>query len=201
MSGHAVEIFTKMFDHYKHSDKPYTDFNKKDMEHLLILTCIDKRITCKVLGQLSEMSYIYRNGGAATNTDDVVRTLSTAIAEAGIEEIIILLHTDCLFEKLTESEIRHNLHENLGPCTAEFHHGKLEHKHCSHSGSHNRDKDHYADGVAYQTFKDIRKTVIDRVAQLRGMQLISRYVRIIGMYYDVDADKIVRVIDSCPKKP
>ena len=194
----GAETFIKMIEHYKHSSEEYP-LEESAVDQTMIISCMDKRILPHVFRQLSERSYIFRNGGARI-TDDVIRSASPAIAEASVNEIILLLHTDCLFNKLTDSEIRHDLHKNLGPCVTEFKHDKPVARECTHSGHNNRDKIHNADYIAFATFKDLRQAVIDGVKRLRESTLISKHVRISGMYYNVETGKIVPVAES-PAKP
>lgn len=194
----GAETLIKMVNHYKNSTTEYP-LAHESVEHAMIISCIDKRILPHVFRQLSEHSYIFRNGGARI-TDDVIRSASPAIAEAGVDEIILLMHTDCLFNKLTDEEIRHDLHKNLGPCTAEFACDKQVSRTCQYSCHHNRDEIHNADYIAYATFKDLRQAVIDGVKRLRESTLISKHVRISGMYYVIETGKIVPVAES-PSRP
>lgn len=198
MSQHrGAETFIKMVNHYQHSSEEYP-LEEGDINQTMIISCIDKRILAHVFKQLADHSYIFRNGGARI-TDDVIRSTAPAIAEAGVNEIILLMHTDCLFGKLTDEEIRHDLHKNLGPCVAEFKYDRPVARECTHPGHNNRDKIHNADYIAFATFKDLRQAVIDGVKRLRESTLISKHVRISGMYYNVETGKIVHVAESPAK--
>lgn len=185
----GAEAFLKLCE-YHSKKKEDCPISAGTFDQVLIISCIDKRILSHVFKQLSDHAYIYRNGGSRP-TEDFFRSASAAIAEAGVDEIILLMHTDCLFEKLTDNEIRADLYKNLGPCARDG-----DSRKCEHSGHCNRDKIRNADYIAYATFKDLRRAVEDGVARIRQNPLISKYVRISGMYYDVDKDKVIPVTES-----
>lgn len=190
----GAEIFIEMVAYYKTSTGVFP-LAPGAMDHVLIISCIDKRILGHVFERIADTSYIFRNGGARI-TQDVIRSAAPAIAEAGVNEIILLMHTDCLFHKLTDCEIRQDLHKNLGPCTSEFVDGRPVARECEFSSKCNRDKHRKANCINFDTFKNLRKAVIRSVKNLRQSALISRHVRISGMIYVVETDEIIYVIDD-----
>lgn len=92
----------------KYADK----LPSKPRKNLAILTCTDTRLNpIRIFHINVGDAEILRNAGNKI-TDDVIRSLTTAIAN-GITEIIILGHTDCSLTKLNRLEVVQALH-NLG---------------------------------------------------------------------------------------
>lgn len=157
-------------------------------KHFAILTCMDPRINpCKIMHISEGEAYTIRNAGGRAS-DDAIRSLIVSTRLAATTEIFVIHHTDCAMMKFTDDEMRADLKKSLGPC-------KL-HEHCQFA-PHNRDKIGNADYVAFLTFKDLKKSVVDDVKRLREQPLISRKVKISGYIYDVKTGKLIRVRKAC----
>jgi carbonic anhydrase len=157
-------------------------------KHFAILTCMDPRIDpCKILRISEGDAYVIRNAGGRAS-DDAIRSLVVSTRAAATTEYFVIHHTDCAMAKFNDAEMREDLKRNLGPCKL---HGKCPISPC------NRDKIGNADYVAFLTFKDLKKSVIDDVKRLREQPLISKKVKISGYIYDVHTGKLIRVRKAC----
>ena len=175
----------------KYADKFTDDLKNLTFEatkHFAILTCMDPRIDlCKCLGIKEGDAYTIRNAGGRAS-EDAIRSLVVSIRAAAVTEIFVIHHTDCAMQKFTDDEMRADLKKSLGPC-------KL-HEKCPFAPC-NRDKIGNADYVAFLTFKDLKKSVIDDVKRLKEQPLISKKVKISGYIYDVATGKLIRVRKAC----
>ena len=90
---------------------------------LAVLTCIDARIDpLRLLGLEPGDANVLRNAGARA-TDDVVRSLVVAQRLLGVEEVLVMGHSDCGLEGVTNEEIRQQIRESGVPEAAgmDFH--------------------------------------------------------------------------------
>lgn len=155
--------------------------------HCAISTCMDRRIrTEEFTSQLGvDDAYICRNAGGRT-TEDTIRSISAAIRLFAVDTIFVVLHTGCGLEAVTDIQYRHLLHENLGPAT-------LDSKFKRPYDPRNSDKYRVADNIAFLSFKDLPRAVVDDVAKLRMHPLISPKVRIYGYFLDIESGELHEV--------
>ena len=73
---------------------------------LAVVTCMDARIdVLGVLGlQLGE-AHVMRNAGGRV-TDDVLRSLALSVNELGVDTVVVMQHTRCGLEGVTDDELR-----------------------------------------------------------------------------------------------
>jgi carbonic anhydrase len=78
-----------------------------------VLTCMDSRIDVFALFgmQLGEV-HVLRNAGGVV-TDDVIRSLTISQRALGTRSVVLIHHTGCGLESLTE-EFRHDLEMEVG---------------------------------------------------------------------------------------
>ena len=106
-----VFVKNKMYEQYKTSKYP----DKK----IAILTCMDTRLTellPAALGLKNGDVKIIKNAGGVTSHlfGSVVRSLLIAIYELGIEEIMVIGHTDCGVGHMdSDSMIRHMIDRGI----------------------------------------------------------------------------------------
>lgn len=82
--------------------------------HLTIVTCMDSRIDVfKVLGLENGEAHIIRNAGGVI-TDDVIRSLCLSQRFLGTQEIVLVHHTDCGLQHISEDEFKTKLESELG---------------------------------------------------------------------------------------
>ena len=83
-------------------------------KQLAIVTCMDSRIDVfAVLGLENGEAHILRNGGGVI-TDDVIRSLAISQRKLGTREVMLIHHTDCGMQKITDDGFRAELQEATG---------------------------------------------------------------------------------------
>ncbi len=81
---------------------------------LAIVTCMDSRIDAfQVLGLKNGEAHIIRNAGGVI-TDDVIRSLCISQRSLGTREIVLLHHTDCGLQRVSEDAFKAELEAELG---------------------------------------------------------------------------------------
>ena len=84
---------------------------------LAVLTCLDARIDpLALLGLEPGEANVLRNAGARA-TEDVVRSLVVAQRLLGVEDVLVIGHTDCGLEGLSNEDVRVRVREAGGPDT------------------------------------------------------------------------------------
>ena len=79
-----------------------------------VVACMDARMPiAAILGLDSGDAHIIRNAGGVV-TDDVIRSLCLSQRALGTREIILMHHTDCGLQKVTEDGFKNELEEELG---------------------------------------------------------------------------------------
>ncbi len=82
--------------------------------HLAVVACMDSRMDIfKILGLQNGEAHIIRNSGGVI-TDDVIRSLCLSQRFLGTCEIILLHHTDCGLQMVSEDEFKAELEAELG---------------------------------------------------------------------------------------
>ena len=81
---------------------------------LAIVACMDSRLNVfDALGLEDGQAHVLRNAGGVI-TDDVIRSLALSQRKLGTREIILIHHTDCGLEKVTDDGFRAELQEETG---------------------------------------------------------------------------------------
>ncbi len=81
---------------------------------LAIVTCMDSRLDVfAALGLEDGQAHILRNAGGVI-TDDVIRSLAISQRRLGTEEVMLIHHTDCGLQLITEDGFRAELQEATG---------------------------------------------------------------------------------------
>ncbi|MEO6651842.1 MAG: carbonic anhydrase [Ilumatobacteraceae bacterium] len=82
--------------------------------NLAIVACMDSRMDIfALLGLAHGEAHVIRNAGGVI-TDDVIRSLCLSQRFLGTREIILLHHTDCGLQAVTEDALKANLEAELG---------------------------------------------------------------------------------------
>lgn len=128
-----------------------------------ILTCMDSRLhVAQALGLALGDAHILRNAGGRV-TEDMIRSLAISQQLMGTREIVVLHHTDCGAERLTNASFAQHLHQELGVDVGE---------------------------MDFLPFTDIEDSVREDVNKLKTSPLIPDDVVISGAIYDVDTGKM-----------
>ena len=81
---------------------------------LAIVTCMDSRLDVfAALGLKDGEAHVLRNAGGVVS-DDVIRSLAISQRRLGTREVMLIHHTDCGMEKITDEGFRVELEEATG---------------------------------------------------------------------------------------
>ena len=81
---------------------------------LAIVACMDSRMDIfEILGLANGEAHVIRNAGGVI-TDDVIRSLCLSQRKLGTREVILLHHTDCGLQTVTEDAFKAELETELG---------------------------------------------------------------------------------------
>ena len=90
------------------------DLQVMPLRHLAIVACMDSRMDVfEMLGLGHGEAHIIRNAGGVI-TDDVIRSLCLSQRNLGTREIILIHHTDCGLQRVSEDEFKAALQAELG---------------------------------------------------------------------------------------
>ncbi len=129
---------------------------------LAVLTCIDGRIDpLRLLGLAPGDANVLRNAGAVV-TDDVLRSLVVSRRLLGMHEALVIGHTDCGLEGVSNDEIYARLRDEAG----------LD-----------------ASGVDFRPFADVEASVHEGVRRIGDSPLLAG-ITVTGWVYDVRTGRL-----------
>ncbi len=132
---------------------------------LAIVACMDSRMDIfEMLGLTHGEAHIIRNAGGVI-TDDVIRSLCLSQRLLGTREIILLHHTDCGLQRVTEDEFKADLEAELG----------------------------IKPGWSLESFTDPYTDTIQSIRRLRMTPFIPHKEHVRGFVYDVDTGTLDEV--------
>ena len=135
--------------------------------HLAIVTCMDSRLDVfAALGLEDGQAHILRNAGGVI-TEDVIRSLAISQRRLGTEEVVLIHHTDCGLQLITDDGFRAELQEATG----------------------------MAPSFAIESFTDVDADVRQSVARVRHSPFLLHRDRVQGLVYDVDTG-VLREIET-----
>jgi carbonic anhydrase len=135
---------------------------------VVILTCMDTRLSIRTLGLDTGDAHIIRNAGGIV-TEDVLRSLLISHYQLGTEEFVIINHTDCGMQTFTDEEFRSRLERISGTATI----------------SPNQ----------FHAFKDVEKNVRDQMQKLKSHPWIRKEISLRGFVYDVKTGRLKEILD------
>ncbi len=125
---------------------------------LAIVTCMDARIDLyAALGLENGEAHILRNAGGVI-TDDVIRSLAISQRRLGTREIVLIHHTRCGMQTITDDGFRAELQEATG----------------------------MAPSFAIESFTDVDADVRQSIARIRRSPFLLHTDAVRGFVYDVD---------------
>ncbi len=78
---------------------------KTPRRRLAVVTCIDARVDpWRIIGASAGDVHTIRNAGAVV-TDDVIRSLTISNRAAGVNQVHLIMHTDCAVHGLDEAQV------------------------------------------------------------------------------------------------
>jgi len=125
---------------------------------LAIVACMDSRMDMfAMLGLDSGDAHVLRNAGGVV-TDDVIRSLAISQRVLGTSGIVLVHHTDCGMQKLTDDSFREDLEADTGVRPA----------------------------FAIESFRDPFEDTRQSIARLHNSPFLAKKDEIVGFVYDVD---------------
>ncbi|MEC9058361.1 MAG: carbonic anhydrase [Actinomycetota bacterium] len=103
----------------EHNKQLASSFDDGDLSvaptlRLAVVACMDSRMDIfKILGLENGEAHIIRNAGGVI-TDDVIRSLCLSQRLLGTREIVLLHHTDCGLQQVSEDQFKAELEAELG---------------------------------------------------------------------------------------
>lgn len=134
---------------------------------VVIITCMDTRLSIKTMGLDVGDAHILRNAGGIV-TDDVIRSLLISHYKLGTEEFVLINHTDCGMLTFTDEEFREKLERVSGTATVA--------------------------PTQFHAFKDVEKNVRDQLQKLRSHPWIKKEISLRGFVYDVKTGRLKEIL-------
>lgn len=134
---------------------------------VVIITCMDTRLSIRTLGLETGDAHILRNAGGIV-TDDVIRSLLISHYKLGTEEFVLINHTDCGMLTFTDEEFRQQLERSSGTATVA--------------------------PTQFHSFKDVEKNVREQLQKLRSHPWIKKEISLRGFVYDVKTGRLKEIV-------
>jgi len=129
---------------------------------LAVVTCMDSRLDVfAALGLGDGEAHVLRNAGGVI-TDDVIRSLAISQRRLGTRDVMLIHHTDCGMQKITDDGFRTELQETTGVSPA----------------------------FAIESFKDVEENVRQSIRRVRTSPFIPHRDNVRGFVYDVDTHRL-----------
>ncbi len=144
---------------------PERHLDVQPSRRLAIVTCMDSRLDVfAALGLGDGEAHVLRNAGGVV-TDDVIRSLAISQRRLGTREVMLIHHTDCGMQKLSDDEFRAELRADTGVAPA----------------------------FAIESFTDVDADVRQSVLRVRRSEFIPHRGAVRGFVYDVDTHRLREV--------
>ncbi len=131
-------------------------------KQLAIVTCMDSRLDVfAALGLGDGEAHVLRNAGGII-TDDVIRSLAISQRKLGTREVMLIHHTDCGMQTITDDGFRAELQEATGTAPA----------------------------FAIESFKDVDSDVRQSILRVRRSEFLLHRDAVRGFVYDVDTHRL-----------
>ncbi len=149
---------------YAQSLEPrHLDVNPR--RRLAVVACMDSRLDLfAALGLGIGEAHVLRNAGGVI-TDDVIRSLAISQRKLGTREVMLIHHTDCGMQKLTDDGFRAELQAATGVAPA----------------------------FAIESFTDADADVRQSILRVRRSEFIPHRDTVRGFVYDVDTHELHEV--------
>ena len=132
---------------------------------LVVVTCMDSRIDVfSALGLANGEAHILRNAGGVI-TDDVIRSLAISQRKLGTREVMLIHHTNCGMQTITDDGFRAELQDATGT----------------------------APSFAIESFSDIDADVRQSILRVQRSEFVPHRDVVRGFVYDVDTHALREV--------
>jgi carbonic anhydrase len=129
---------------------------------LAIVACMDSRLDVfAALGLVAGEAHVLRNAGGVI-TDDVIRSLAISQRRLGTREVMLIHHTDCGMQKITDDGFRSELQEQTGVAPA----------------------------FAIESFTDVDADVRQSILRVQRSAFLPHRDSVRGFVYDVDSHRL-----------
>jgi carbonic anhydrase len=133
---------------------------------LAVLTCMDTRLSRKSLGLDAQDAHIIRNAGGVV-TEDSIRSLLISHYILGVNEVMVINHTDCGLMRLSEEALHEKIEGLTGlPPSSPVH---------------------------FYAFQDVQANVREQLSRLQAHSWIRSELKIRGFVFDVATGKLQEV--------
>jgi carbonic anhydrase len=149
---------------------PHEHIDVKPARQLAIVTCMDSRLDVfAALGLGHGEAHVLRNAGGVI-TEDVIRSLAVSQRRLGTREVMLIHHTDCGMQKLSDDGFRAELQEATG----------------------------IAPSFAIESFIDVEDDVRQSILRVRQSPFLLHREGVRGFVYDVDNHRLREVEAASP---
>jgi carbonic anhydrase len=144
---------------------PTRHLDVRPSRRLAIVTCMDSRLDVfAALGLSDGEAHVLRNAGGVI-TDDVIRSLAISQRRLDTREVMLIHHTDCGMQTLTDDGFRAELQEATGVAPA----------------------------FAIESFADAESDVRQSILRVRRSAFLLHRNQVRGFVYDVDNHRVDEV--------
>jgi carbonic anhydrase len=144
---------------------PAQHLDVRPSRRLAIVTCMDSRLDVfSALGLNDGEAHVLRNAGGVI-TDDVIRSLAVSQRRLGTREVMLIHHTNCGMQTLTDDGFRAELQEATGVAPA----------------------------FAIESFTDLDADVRQSILRVRRSAFVPHRDLVRGFIYDVDTHRLREV--------
>jgi carbonic anhydrase len=141
---------------------PPVHLDVRPSRRLAIVTCMDSRLDVfAALGLRDGQAHVLRNAGGVI-TDDVIRSLAVSQRRLGTRRVMLIHHTDCGMQSLTDDGFRAELQEATGVAPA----------------------------FAIESFRDVDADVRQSILRVRRSPFLLDHDAVRGFVYDVDTHRL-----------
>jgi carbonic anhydrase len=141
---------------------PAQHLDLRPRRQLAIVSCMDSRLNVfAALGLRDGEAHVLRNAGGVI-TDDVIRSLAVSQRRLGTRSVMLIHHTDCGLEALSDDGFRAELQEATGVAPA----------------------------FAIESFSDLDADVRQSILRVRRSAFLLHRDRVRGFVYDVDTHEL-----------
>jgi carbonic anhydrase len=144
---------------------PARHLDVRPSRRLAIVTCMDSRLDVfAALGLGVGEAHVLRNAGGVI-TDDVIRSLAISQRRLGTREVMLIHHTDCGMQSLTDDGFRAELQLATGVAPA----------------------------FAIESFTDLDANVRQSILRVRRSEFLLHRDMVRGFVYDTDTHQLREV--------
>ena len=149
---------------------PVSHLDVRPSLRLAIVTCMDSRLDVfSALGLAGGEAHVLRNAGGVI-TDDMIRSLAVSQRRLGTREVMLIQHTNCGMQTITDDGFRAELQDATGVAPA----------------------------FAVESFTDLDANVRQSLRRLLNSPFLLHRDAIRGFVYDVDTHALREVQASAP---